>query len=149
MLRSREQVVAQAQRMMSDPRTAAKMRAFFHHWLQVNRAEDLSKDAQLFPGFTSEIIADLRTSLNLFLDDVFWDEKSDYRRLLLDNGIFVNGRLAKFYSLESEAKDDFVKAAFNPKERAGVVTHPYLLAAFSYPKMSSPIHRGEIGRAHV
>ena len=38
--------------------------------------------------------------------------------------------------------DDFVRVDLNPKQRAGVITHPYLLAAFSYNKVSSPIHRG-------
>ena len=141
-LRSREQVVAQAKRMLADPRARAKVRAFFHHWLQVNHAEDLSKDAKLFPGFTPEIISDLRTSLNLFLDDVFWSGSSDYRRLLLEDDLFVNGRLAQFYGISTNTPDDFVKISLDPKQRAGVVTHPYLLAAFSYQKFSSPIHRG-------
>ncbi len=38
--------------------------------------------------------------------------------------------------------DDFVKVTFDPKQRSGVVTHPYLLAEFSYQKLTSPIHRG-------
>src|SRR5438132_14141314 len=54
----------------------------------------------------------------------------------------INDRLAKFYGVETNAADDFVKVSFDPKQRSGVVTHPYLLAAFSYPKSSSPIHRG-------
>jgi len=141
-LQRREQVAAQAQRMVTDPRATAKMREFFHHWLQVNHAEDLSKDAKLYPGFTPEIIADLRSSLNLFLDDVFWSAASDYRRLLLEDDLFINARLAKFYGIQTNAPESFVKVSLDPKQRAGVVTHPYLLAAFSYPKMTSPIHRG-------
>jgi hypothetical protein len=128
--------------MLDDPRSRAKMRYFLHHWLQVNRIESLSKDDKLFPGFTPEIIADLRTSLNLLLDDVVWSESSDYRRLLLEDDLFVNNRLADYYGLETNATDDFAKVSLDPKQRSGVVTHPYLLAAFSYPKSTSPIHRG-------
>src|SRR5438445_4238919 len=54
----------------------------------------------------------------------------------------INDRLAKFYGVETNAADDFVKVTFDPKQRSGVVTHPYLLAEFSYQKSSSPIHRG-------
>ena len=36
----------------------------------------------------------------------------------------------------------FQRVDFDPKERAGVVTHPYLLAAFAYSKQTSPVHRG-------
>jgi hypothetical protein len=141
-LRSREQVLAQARRMTGDPRARAKVRGFFEHWLQMNHVEDFAKDPTLYPGFTPETIADLRASLTLFLDDVFWSETSDYRRLLLEDELFVNRRLAEFYGLEAGVADDFVRAAFEPAHRAGVVTHPYLLAAFAYPKSSSPIHRG-------
>jgi hypothetical protein len=35
-----------------------------------------------------------------------------------------------------------VKVTFDAKQRSGVLTHPYLLAAFSYQKSTSPIHRG-------
>jgi hypothetical protein len=142
-LATREQVEAQARRMLGDARAHAKMQAFLHHWLQMNHAEDLSKDTKLFPGFSPEVIADLRASLNIFLDDVVWSGGSDYRRLLLEDDLFVNERLARFYGIATtNAADDFVKVSLDPKQRSGVLTHPYLLAAFSYPKSSSPIHRG-------
>ncbi len=141
-LRMREQVTEQARRMLADARTRGKMQYFLHHWLQMNHIEDLTKDPSLFPGFTPEIISDLRTSLNLFLDDVVWTESSDYRRLLLEDDFFVNPRLAQFYGITSNATEDFVRVQLDPKQRSGVITHPYLLAAFSYNKSSSPIHRG-------
>jgi len=141
-LHTLEQVSTQARRLLGDPRARAKMQYFLHHWLQMDHVESLSKDDQLFPGFTPEIIADLRTSLNLFLDDVVWGPASDYRRLLLEDDLFVNNRLARYYGVATNATDDFVRVSLDPKERSGVVTHPYLLAAFSYPKSSSPIHRG-------
>ena len=137
-----EQVGAQARRMLGDPRAHAKMRSFLHHWLQMGHLENLTKDDKLFPGFTPEIIADLRTSLNLFLDDVVWNASSDYRRLLLEDDLFVNNRLAQFYGVNTNATGDFVKVSLSPLERSGVLTHPYLLAAFSYQKSTSPIHRG-------
>ena len=141
-LRSSEQVSEQARRMLNDPRARAKMQYFLHHWLQMSHVESLSKDDKLFPGFTPEIISDLRTSLNLFLDDVVWNPSSDYRRLLLEDDLFVNNRLAKFYGVSTNTTDEFVKVSLDPKQRSGVVTHPYLLAAFSYQKSTSPIHRG-------
>jgi hypothetical protein len=141
-LNSREQVSRQAERMLADPRARDKTRYFLQHWLQMNHVEDFTKDEKLYPGFTPEIVSDLRASLNLFLDDVVWSKSSDYRRLLLEDDLFVNKRLAKFYGVETNATDDFVKVSLDPKQRSGVVTHPYLLAAFAYQKTSSPIHRG-------
>src|SRR5213079_2979936 len=137
---TREQVVQQADRMLGDPRARAKVQYFLRHWLQMDRVENLSKDDKLYPGFTPEIIADLRTSLDVFLEDAVWN--GNYRQLLLADYLYVNEHLAKFYGIETNAADDFVKVTFDPKQRSGVVTHPYLLAAFSYQKSTSTIHRG-------
>ena len=144
-LRTRDQVSGQARRMLDDSRAHAKVQYFLQHWLQMNRVEDVSKDPALYPEFTPEIIADLRTSLNLFLEDAVWKGSSDYRQLLLSDSLFVNGRLARFYGVrvpQNQAPDDFTKVALDPRQRCGVVTHPYLLAVFSYQKSTSPIHRG-------
>ena len=141
-LHTPEQVDQQARRMLADPRAHAKMQAFLHHWLQMDRVEPLSKDDKLFPGFSPEIIADLRTSLNLFLEDAVWNGSSDYCTLLLADYLFVNNRLAQFYGISTNLTDDFTKVSLEAEPRSGVLTHPYLLSAFSYPKLTSPIHRG-------
>src|SRR5205085_8437281 len=129
-------------RMLADPRARAKMHAFLTHWLEMDRGDDLAKDAKLYPGFSPEIAADLRASLNLFLDSVIWSEKSDYRQLLQADYVFVNDRLARFYGVVTDNTNDFVKVKLDSTQRSGVITHPFLLAAFSYSKSSSPIHRG-------
>ena len=87
------------------------------------------------------MLADLRTSLELFLDQIVWSEKSDYRELLQANYLLLNERLGKLYG-KSVSGDGFQRVEFDPKQRAGVVTHPYLLAAFAYSKQTSPVHRG-------
>jgi hypothetical protein len=140
-LHTRQQVVNQARRMIADERARAKVQAFFHHWLQMDRVENLSKDDKLFPGFTPAIIADLRTSLDVFLENTMWSDGSDYRTLLLADYLFVNKHLAEFYGLNTNETDGFVKTTLG-SNRSGVLTHPYLLAAFSYQKLTSPIHRG-------
>ncbi len=140
-LRTREQIAAQADRMLGDPRTKAKLRGFFHHWLELERAESIAKDAKTFPGFDDRVLADLRTSLELFLEQVVWSERSDYRELLQADYLLLNERLGKLYG-KSVSGAGFQRVAFDPQERAGVVTYPYLLAAFAYSKQTSPVHRG-------
>lgn len=140
-LKTREQVQAQAWRMISDTRTKAKLHGFFHHWLDLEHAENTSKDPKAFPGFNQEVLADLRESLLRFIDDVVWSEKSDYRELLRADYLLLNDRLAKFYG-QTVQGGEFQRVSFDPKQRAGVVTHPYLLASMAYSKQTSPIHRG-------
>jgi hypothetical protein len=71
-----------------------------------------------------------------------WSSASDYRQLLEANYLFLNNRLARFYGVATNETDEFVKVTVVDQKRSGVLTHPYLLAAFSYQKLSSPIHRG-------
>jgi hypothetical protein len=141
-LRTQADVSAQATRMLADPRARAKLRAFFHQWLQMRYVEDLRKDATLYPDFTPEVIDDLRTSLNLFLDEVVWSDASDFRELLRADYVIVNDRLAKFYDLPAPPTGEFARVEVAAGQRSGVLTHPYLLAAFSYKNSTSPIHRG-------
>ena len=141
-LHTPEQVRAHAERMVEDPRTKAKMGDFFHHWLAMQEADDLSKDAVAYPGFTQEIVADLRRSLEIFVRDVMWSDSSDYRQLVLSDRIMMNARLARYYGVAAPEGDGFAAVKFDPAQRAGVITHPFLLSMFSYHKSSSPIHRG-------
>jgi hypothetical protein len=140
-LHSRDQVAAQARRMISDSRTKAKVNGFFHHWLDLERAEAISKDTKMFPDFNEEMLADLRESLMEFINQVVWNDKSDYRELLQADYLLLNERLGKFYG-KPVAGDEFQRISFDPKQRAGVVTHPYLLSSLAYSKQSSPVHRG-------
>jgi hypothetical protein len=150
-----EQVQSQAYRMLADLRTRHKLRGFFSHWLELED-RDLSKDRQLFPQFDEQVIADLRRSLELFVEDTIWSDSSDYRQLLSAEHLFLNPRLREVYAdLEPESASpeavssegtacasEFQPVVFPGQERAGVLTHPYLLSAFAYHNNTSPIHRG-------
>ena len=141
-LTGRDQVSAQAQRMLADPRFKAKFGDFLLTWLKLDHVADIAKDPKRFPGFDPAVISDLRTSLELFLEEVIWDDKADFRQLLLADHVYLNGRLAKFYGVELPEDAPFQKVKLNPEQRAGILTHPYLMAAFAYTGETSPIHRG-------
>lgn len=121
-------------------RTRAKMRGFFHHWLELERADELAKDKDVYPDFNESIMADLRVSLGLFIDDTVWGKDAGYRKLMLADHLFLNERLGKFYG--ADVKGDFQRVTLDPKQRAGIVTHPFLLSSLAYHNNTSPIHRG-------
>jgi cytochrome c553 len=141
-LSTREQVARQAERMVSDLRTRAKLREFFLQWLKVDHIPDVSKDPIQYPGFDQVILSDLRTSLELFLEDVIWSQASDFRQLLLADYVYLNGRLGEYYGAGLPPDAPFQKVALEAGKRAGVLSHPYLMASFAYVGTTSPIHRG-------
>lgn len=145
-----EAVLMQIERMLNESRSRQKLKEFFHQWLKMYAAAEASKDANEFPTFGEPIIHDLKQSLELYLDDVVWNDDSDYRQLYLADYLYVNSSLEKFYSFdldseataESLANGEFVKAVIDPAHCAGILTHPYLMTGLAYDKDSSPIHRG-------
>jgi hypothetical protein len=142
-LETREQVAEQARRMLDDPRARAKVLDFFRKWLKVDAIPDLAKDPAHYEDFTPEVVSDLRTSLELFLEAVIWDgDAADFRRLLLDEPLLLNGRLAAFYGADLPEDSPFAPVLEGVGERAGLLSHPYLMANFAYTNESSPIFRG-------
>jgi len=153
-----EKIESQAKRMLGDDRAKAKMRSFFRSWLELEQ-RDLSKDKSLFPNFDEAVIADLRRSLELFLDRVVWSRDSDYRQLLVADYLMLNDRLAALYAPAAEESEkeldgqaikrradlrqfasEFQPVEFPSDQRSGVLTHPYLLSAYAYHNNTSPIH---------
>jgi cytochrome c553 len=141
-LKTRADVVREAERMIADRRAQTKMRGFFLSWLRLDQVAELPKDAKLFPGFDGSVVSDLQTSLDLFLEEVMWSKSSDFRQLFLANDLYLNGRLAKVYGAELPADAPFQKVSLKSGDRVGVLAHPFLLANYAYAATSSPIHRG-------
>lgn len=136
-----KEVEKRARRMVWDGRTRYKLQGFFHHWLELSKADDVAKDESLFPQFSPELMADLRKSLDLFIDEIVWSDQSDYRQLLLSDQLFLNPRLGKIYGKDN-LEGSFQKVSFPNQGRTGVITHPYLLTNLAYHNNTSPIHRG-------
>lgn len=141
-LSNREQTLKQAERMLGDMRSRAKLHDFFLRWMKIEHIPDLAKDTSQYPDFNEQIAADLRASLELMIDEIVFSESSDFRQLLLADSIPLNDRLANFYGAELPPSGTFTRSPLDGTKRAGILTHPYLLSSFAYTGESSPIHRG-------
>ncbi len=141
-LKTRADVTREAERMLADRRAKTKVRNFFMQWLKADQVAEVHKDAKVFPGFDGRAVGDLQTSLEMFIDETIWSPASDYRQLFLAEHLFLNGRLAAFYGGDLPPDAKFQKVKLKTGDRFGVLTHPLLMANFSYTATSSPIHRG-------
>ena len=142
-----DQVRRQAERMVNDRRTRAKVRDFLFAWLRVDHGPEIVKDNTLYSEFAPETAADMRTSLELLLDDAVWGRGpngsgSDFRRLFTDDEVYLNGRLGPLYGEKLPADAAFRRIRLDDGRRAGVLSHPYMTSVLSYAAATSPIHRG-------
>lgn len=152
-LTSEDQIRDAARRMIKDYRTRGKVRELMYEWLNLTHHGELTKDEAEFPNFTAELVTDLKTSLDAFLDDVIWSEGSDFRQLYQADWAYTTQRLQEYYgdtwkALEADSDSEthpanqLVKTQADAAHRAGILTHPYLMASLAYPDSTSPIHRG-------
>jgi hypothetical protein len=141
-LNSPEQVGQQAGRLLTDPRTKAKLRKFLLDWLRVSEPREIVKDREHYPEFTPEVVADLRTSLLLAVDEALDGRSDGFHRLLTTDRVWLNGRLAPLYGARLWPDAPFRPVRIDEGRRGGILSHPYLLSMLAYADDSSPIHRG-------
>lgn len=145
-LETEDQIRAAAWRLVSDFRVRGKMRGMLHEWLHMRHIDEITKDEKLFPGFSREIVVDLRKSLEAFLDEIVWSEKSDYRELFKADWTMTTSRLQEYYGDNWKPVEDegatLRRSVADTELRYGIVTHPFLLSGLSYHDTTSPIHRG-------
>ena len=135
----------QLYRLLHDSRSRQKLRNFFHKWLKSEHLAEATKDESLYPTFSPQLMRDLETSLDLFLDEVIWSDSSDYRQLFLNDQVWANQTIGQFYGLADEDDqpiEGFQRLTVDKIPSAGLLTHPYLMAGLAYHNESSPIHRG-------
>ena len=136
------QIRQQADRMLDDSRAKAKVLKFLLDWLHIEDGPEVVKDPSRFPEFSNEVAVAMRRSLLLFLDDVVWGKDSDYRKFFTDDTVFLNGSIAPLFDIPLEKEAVFRPVRIDNGQRAGIVTHPYMMSMLSYADSTSPIHRG-------
>jgi hypothetical protein len=146
-LRARPQVLAQAQRLLGDPRARDTMWRFHEQWLQLAQLATTLKDAVKFKGFNTEK-ADLAEGMHRFVDDVAWRAAGDLGALLTSSYTFANARLAPLYGY-AVTDAAFTRVDLDARQAAGVLGQPALMAALAKPDKSAPILRGVFVRERI
>ncbi len=144
-LSTKEQIEAQARRMLKDPR-AERMVAHFHNeWLGLGRVSGILKDVTVYPEFSTELRDDLMKETDAFLKEVFWRDGT-LESFFSAPYTFVNDRLAALYGLPAPAGSGFVKVDTTSAHRLGFLTQGSFLALNAKANQPSPIHRGKFVR---
>jgi hypothetical protein len=151
-LRTAQDVEAQSRRMMDDPRFERSYQDFFRQWLDLDRLANLDKDGELYGEWNPALRTSLGRSLNAFLASTV--ESGSVEDLLMGGYAFVDEPTASLLgvSIPSGATmrpDGLYRVELPASERAGVLTHPALLALLGKTNQSDPIHRGIFVRTRM
>ncbi|UQA59321.1 DUF1592 domain-containing protein [Polyangium aurulentum] len=148
-LQTKEQVAAQARRMLDDPRAHEAIRNFHLQWLDYNRIANVSKDGLLFPTWSAGMKELMRKETEAFLDAAVFEEGGDLETLLTAPYSYMNAELAAFYGVPPEKAPpgpDFQRVDLDPSQRAGLVTMGSMLTIHAHSNQTSPVHRGKLVR---
>ena len=136
-----EQLVAQARRMLADPRSRALVDNFAGQWLHLRALAGFSPDRTRFPAFDDDLRAAMRRETEEFFAAVVREDRSVLEFLDSDS-TFVNERLARHYGIEGVTGAEFRRVAINREQRGGLLGQASILAVTSNPTRTSPVKRG-------
>jgi hypothetical protein len=145
-LQTKDQILAQAQRMVAlRDKTAPQLSAFHDHWVQMDNSGQhwwhIDHDTTAFPLYS---VAG-RPSYQAEMDDFFAEVASTgtYKDLFLSNVGFVNKDNAAIYGLDpSKYGTTLTKVQLDPEQRPGFMTRVGFLSSYSHYSDTSPILRG-------
>lgn len=145
-LTTREDIEAQARRMLLEPRAHDAVATFHEQWLDYDRIANVGKDAETFPEWNTELGALMREETRRFLDASVFGEGGGLSYLLGSSETFLDPTLAAFYGVPAPAKSGFARVTLDATRRAGVLTLGSLLTINAHSNQTSPVHRGKMVR---
>ena len=147
-LGTRDEIMAQAERMLDDPRATAMIVNFAGQWLQLRDLAEADKDTEVYPAWKDEHIELFRQETERFVELV-WKGDARLETLLTAPYSALNAELATLYGVAGVSGSELSRASLDPAQRAGVLTQASFLAAKAGPDQSSPIHRGVFVREQI
>lgn len=151
-LRTAADVEEQARRMMDDPRFERSHEDFFRQWLGLDRLATLSKDPAIYPTWTPALRDSLAASLDATLDEAM--ETGALDEAVRGGFAWVDETSAPHFGVTIPAgatpeRDGLYRVPLPAGERAGLFTHPALMAVLGKANQSDPIHRGVFVRTRL
>jgi len=135
----RQNLDAQVQRMLKDPKAISLTKDFMGQWLEVRGLEST-------PNLDKTLAASMRGETEHFFDYIVANNRP-ITDLLDADYAFVDERLAKLYGIAGVTGDEFRKVQLDPAQRFGLITQASILTLTSKPLgtglRTSPVVRGK------
>lgn len=135
-----DEVAAQAQRLLDDPRADAVLADFTTQWLELVPLPALVKDTGVFPAFTPELRTAMQRETLAFTRDVLRGPTPTFSNLLTANYSIVEPTLAQYYGV---AADGSGRAELTGTGRLGLLTQAAVMSVKGNSYRTSPVRRGK------
>ncbi|HEX2877947.1 MAG TPA: DUF1592 domain-containing protein, partial [Polyangiaceae bacterium] len=140
-----DQITAQVQRLLADPKSSAFLDVLVKQWLHTVELDFAEPDVNVFPSWQPSLEVSMEQETRAFLAPILAGE-APATDLLTANYSFVNQPLAQYYGLPDAAQipvDQFVRVTLPDARRGGVLRQGSFLVLTSHPDTHSPTRRGK------
>ncbi|NUP04503.1 MAG: DUF1592 domain-containing protein [Polyangiaceae bacterium] len=147
-LSTKEEIAAQARRMLDDDKAREAVAMFHEQWLDFDRVSNVTKDPTLYPEWSPALAESMKEEMRVFVEQVvFADSGGNLQTLLTAPYTFADGELAAHYGASvADDTGEFQRVDFAPEQRAGLLTMGALLSYYAHTNQTSPVHRGKLIR---
>ncbi len=147
-LATKEQVAAQARRMLDDDKAKEAVARFHQEWLDYDRVSNVTKDETIFPDWSPAIAELMKEEMRTFVSNVVFSGAGDFTTLMTAPYTYADHDLAAFYG-KSVDGDQFVRVDFDGAQHAGILSMGALLSYYAHTNQTSPVHRGKLVREQI
>lgn len=128
--------------LLDRPEARDRLAEFYDELYRLRDLETKGKDAVLFPTFSADLASAMRQETLLLIQNVVFEEESNFLGIFDASYTFVNDELAQLYGMEPPAFPWQLVPMPVEQGRAGILTQPAFLTIFSHPDINSPTRRG-------
>lgn len=147
-LLQQDELRAQVQRMLEDPRADDAIASFQRQWMQVEELDDKIKDAELFPQWNDGLIASMATESAAFAAEVILHGDARLRTMLTADWTIGDAAVAELYGA-APPQEALGVIELDGSQRAGVLTQLGFLAGTAHAAEPSWVYRGKFVRENV
>lgn len=145
-LQTPEQIAAQADRMIKDPKARDMIASFHRLYLHMGtntRWDNTNRDPAAFPNFKKEAVPAMIEETERFFDEIVFTQGGTFQTLLTSPAAFVNSATAALYGRDpADFGTELERVDLDPVQRPGFLTRLGFLNAYSQFSRTSPILRG-------
>ena len=151
-LRTKEQIRAQAVRMVEHDKARDVVRNFHTQWLLLTQLDSVTKDTGVYPAFRGGLRGLWKEEIQRLIEYVVLEGDGSLDTLLTADFSFMNEELAAFYGedvRDSVTGSEFRRVQLDPERRAGILSTAGLMATHANLNQSSPVFRGKFVREQL
>lgn len=150
-LTTREQIGAQIDRMLADPRAESLLDTFAGQWLEYARLEKHEVEGGTFPDYSPALARSMQREARRFVQE-FLRSSAPVESMLTARFTFVDAPLARHYGLAAPDRamaDELTRVDTSEVPRVGLLTLGALLTSTSFSARTSPVKRGDFLFTHL